>query len=457
MAHAHRTGLVRPSSERGAILIIAVILVVVTVGLAAAMLVAANALTERAIERASIDRARDLAEEGIDLARLHLLSLIDPRNFDDPAAAWDEVLASEGGVPARFRGGVTTKEGSYAIRVVDNEDGDGDLTIDRDMMVIVESTGTAAGQGRTIRAVVRCEPYDPTAEFAILTEDNLYIWGNQTTDGTLANVHTNKNLYVWGSPDIHGIASASEQAWGWGNYRTEGGTVNGPLHDNSPVVPIPPVEVAAYRSKMEYVLTRDGRVLDGNGRVLWQADQQQYWRTDFRGIQWSPWGWYTHHGSNPQDGSYYIEGNFWFTGGGRSGRPWNATIVAEGYISGFGNPIMTPRFGNELLVSGGDLWLHGTGWFGGPNSDAAEMQGILLSHRSVSLSGNVSLRGRVVAEANRDGLPDWWWWGLTSYFGGSVRITYDGGVTRSLTTSYRIPVKSWQEELVTNADATTQP
>ncbi len=456
MARTHRTGLLRPSSNRGTILIIAIVLVIVIMGLSAAMLVTSHALTARSVEMESIDRSKAVAEEGIDLARVHLLSLVDPRNSDDPAAAWDAVLASDGGVPEKFRGGVTTREGSYAVRIVDNEDGDGDPTMDQDMLVIVESTGTAAGQGRTIRAVVRVEPYDPTENFAILTEDSLYIWGNQTTDGTLANVHTNKDLYVWGSPDIGGVASASENTWGWGDYKTEGGTAQGPLHANSPVVPIPPVQVAAYRPKMEYVLTRDGRALDRSGMTIFQADAERWWIRDFRGMQWTPWGWYTQHGSNPQDGSYYIEGDFWFTGGGRRERPWNVTIVAEGYINGFGNPVMTPRFGDELLVSGGDLWLFGTGGLGGPNTDVAEMQGIILSHRSVSLNGNVSLHGRIVAEANRDGLPEWWSWGLPSYFGGNIQVTYDGGLRRSLTTSYRIPVKSWQEELITNADSSIQ-
>ncbi len=445
----------RTRGDGGSVLIVAIILVIVAIGLAGSYLVVSGVEGRRMCEATAREAAREAAERGIDHMRVHLLSLVDPE-ADDPAAAWDEVLATNDGTP-EWAVEVATGQGSYTVRVVDNYDGDGDPWTDVDGLVVLQSLGTnVEGESAAIQASVHMELHDPTEGFAILTGDDLAIYGNEVVDGTLGRVHSNGNMVLSGNASISRDASASGLAGVIGDSVTVGGS----LTENRAPVTIKPVVPADYRPLASNVLTTDGRVLDGptglvvadlsaspgGGRVGLEVVSLSV--SEFNGFTWnSRTGWSTTT-SGWVDGTYYIEGGLTMNQGGTSTAPWTVTIVAEGDIEMQGNPHLRPFLNEtELFVAGGDVNARGTG-------TNAEIEGLILAHEQVSLDGNITFAGRVVAEAAlntaRSAVDS-----MASTFGGSVIIEYDGGLTRSLTTSYRLPVLSWNEEMETSIQAQT--
>ncbi len=434
--------------SRGAILLIAIVLVVVVLGLSGAYLAIAGAMSERVHEATTREAARSAAEAGIDHARVYLLGLVDPANWTDPVDGWDAVLATAGGVPDWSAAPVPGVDATYSVRVLDNDDGDGSLVNDADRTVILESKGRSGDQEWGIRVLVTVEVDDRTMGFAIVTGGDLLLYGNQATRGALGAVHANEDLEVRGSVEVARRATASGAATAVGGAYTTEGVVAGPLYDNQRLVPIPPVEPAAYRPYADRVLTRAGQVRDGRtGLVLFDFRSARR-GASYDGLSWSgAAGWSTVSTGPWTDGMYYVEGDFSANHGGTRARPWRVTIVAEGSISTAGSPVLAPYFrGAELFVAGVDVLMRGTG-------AGASIEGLILAHEQVDLDGNIAYRGRIVAESalNTPGSavddranP------LGTRLGGSVEVTYDGDLARSLTTSYRLPVKSWQEELVVN-------
>ncbi|MEK7866843.1 MAG: hypothetical protein AAB434_09195 [Planctomycetota bacterium] len=436
-------------SDRGSILLIAVVLVVVVMGMAGAYLVVAGAQSDRVVRDEERGRARLAAEAGIDHVRVALLALVDPQAVD-PTAAWDAVLDSDSSTPS-WADGVPTPDGSYTVRVSDNDDGDGLFTADSDNTVLLEAVGYGPrqgedGEGHVIRCIVTLEVHDPTSNFAILTGGDLDISGSQVTDGTLGSVHTNEDLTLQGDAEISQTATASATATQIGATVSVGGQ----FQADRPLRPIAPVDPAAYRPDANWILTADGRVIEGaTGMQLFDFDAvARGVSASYNGFTWTArTGWRT-ESSGWVDGMYYIEGDFFFTQGGTATDPWAVTLVAEGSIGMDGNPYLRPYYNDtELLVAGEDIYAHGTG-------TGALMEGLVLAHEQIRFDGNITFTGRIVAESAKntaDSLNPHALNPLLSQFGGSVHITYDGGLTRSLVTDFRLPVRSWQEDLVTNA------
>lgn len=434
--------------HRGSILLVSLILVVVVLGLSGSYLVVTESLSARVREAFHQNAARAAAETGIDHARVYLLSLVDVTDWVDPVRSWDAVLATRGGVPDWSAGGVPMAASSYSVRILDNDDGDGNRLADADRTVVIESIGTSEGEECGLRVIVTIEVDDRTTGFAIVTGGDLLLYGNQATLGRAGSVHTNADLEVRGSVEVAQRASASGETTAIGGAYTTEGVRGGPLHDNERIVPIAPVEPSAYRPYADRILGRTGQVRDGRtGLVLFDFRVARR-GASYDGLSWSAGGGWTTVSVGPwRDGLYYVEGDFRANHGGAPGRPWRVTIVAEGNIRTFGNPVLAPYFrGAELFVAGEDVYLRGTG-------SGAEIEGIILAHEQVDLDGNIAFRGRIVAESavntpgsavNNPADP------LGCSLGGSVSITYDGKMPRSLTTSYRIPIKSWQEDLRVN-------
>lgn len=434
--------------DRGAILLIAIVLVVVIVGLSGAYLVVAGAMSERVHEATTREAARSAAEAGIDHARVYLLGLVDPANWTDPVDNWDAVLSTAGGVPDWSAPPVAAVNATYSVRVLDNDDGDGSFLNDADRTVILESKGVSGDQEWGLRVLVTVEVDDRTMGFAIVTGGDLLLYGSQATRGTMGAVHTNEDLEIRGSVEVarRATASATTTTVG-GAYSTEG-IRGGPLYDSQRLVPIPPVVPGAYRPFADRILTSTGQVRDGRtGLVLFDFRAARR-GASYDGLSWSGAGGWTTVSSGPwTDGMYCVEGNFSMNHGGTIARPWRVTIVAEGNITTAGNPVLAPYFrGAELFVAGKDVLMRGTG-------AGAVIEGLLLAHEQVDLSGNITYRGRIVAESAENtagSAVDNRANPLGCSFGGSVEITYDGDLARSLTTAYRLPVKSWQEELGVN-------
>ncbi len=445
--------------NRGSLLFVAMVLVVVVLGLCGSTLVLSSVLGRRVTEESGAVDARAAAEEGVDFARHRLLSLVDTL-ADDRTAPWNSVLAAEDGVPD-WANGVPTRQGSYTVRVFDNEDGDGNPFDDSDEILILESTGYGtprgpAGPAHVIRCTVALEVNDPTAKYAILTNDDLYVYGALLVDGTLGRIHSDQDLTVQGATTIARSATAS------GTLTTIGTSYNvgGDFLPNRPIVPIKPVRPSDYRPHADFVLTGDGRVQSGaTGLVLHDAGaaaprgRRGGGSGDYNGFAWDAQNGWSTVTSGWVDGVYYVEGSITMNHGGTAGRPWRVTIVAEGSISMQGNPYLTPCLNEtELLVAGGDVYARGTG-------TNAEVEGLILAHEQVDLSGNFTLHGRVIAESavNTAGSPVADRTNpLLVTCGGGVHVQYNDRLYRSLSTEFRLPVRSWQEELPTNVAPFTE-
>ncbi|MEK7865255.1 MAG: hypothetical protein AAB434_01135 [Planctomycetota bacterium] len=439
--------------DRGSILLVAVVLVIIVVGLSGAYLVMSDVLGRRVTEGSGAIDARAAAEEGVDFARGRLLALVDTQS-EDRTAAWSGVLDDEDGVPP-WADGVPTRQGSYTIRVLDNDDGDGNPYDDSDETLLLEATGYgtprgAEGPAHVIRCAVTLEVNDPTAKYAILTNDDLHVYGAMLVDGTLGRIHSDQDLTVQGATTISRSATAS------GSISTVGDAyaIGGEFLPDRPIIPIKPVQPSDYRPFADFILTADGRVLEGStGRVLFDAGAaagpgpRGGGGGTHNGFTWDArQGWSTVT-SGWVDGTYYVEGSLTMNHGGEAARPWRVTIVTEGSVSMQGNPYLAPYLnGAELLVAGGDIYARGTG-------SNAQVEGLILAHEQVDLSGNITIHGRVVAESavNTAGSPvadnaN----PLLVECGGGVHVEYNDRIYRSLSTEFRLPVRSWQEELPTN-------
>lgn len=437
--------------DRGSVLLIAVILVVVAMGLAGAYLVVAGVQSKRVVGEMGRGRAQAAAEDGIDHMRVYLLSIVDSAGAD-PTMSWDSVLSTNGGTPS-WATDVQTPEGGYTVRVADNDDGDGDFTIDSDDTVVLESrghveTGGEESDSHVIRCIVHLEVHDPTAAFAILTGGDLLLTGDEVVDGTLGGVHTNEDLTLQGRASVSESASASATTTVVGDATQVGGD----LLADRPIVAIAPVVPADYRADADYILTSDGRMLDGaTGMVLFDFSARAPGgpAPAYQGFLWGARSGWSTATSGWVDGMYYVEGNIRFEHGGTDTDPWVVTLVAEGSIQMHGNPYLRPYYNStELFVAGADVFAVGTG-------TNAEIEGEILAHEQVCLDGNITFAGRIVAESaentpgslnGRATNP------LLSIIGGNVHVTYDGNMSRSLVTDFRLPVLSWQEELHTNVD-----
>jgi hypothetical protein len=122
-------------------------------------------------------------------------------------------------------------------------------------------------------------------------------------------------------------------------------------------------------------------------------------------------------------GTYYVETDADISGPGTAPSPVTLTVIAEGSIDVGGNTFLTPHTTELLFVAGVDLSLNG----GGASGDI-DTQGQVLVHEQVAIGGSPFLAGQLIIEnaTNTPGSPV-----TDNTIGGSVHITYDGGLGSS--------------------------
>lgn len=236
--------------------------------------------------------------------------------------------------------------------------------------------------------------FKPSA--AILTQGDLELSGNATIKN--GGVHSNSDISISGNPSVDGVVSASGTVTNSGSstLNTESGAAT---------AAIPAIDPADFKQYAEYILGRDGKVLDAAGNVL--ADLANG-SGDWNGWDYSVTGgavkWQMSK-NDTIDGRFYIEGNAVVSGNpGKLNpyQPWAATLIAEGDIEISGNPIMKNYAGggdavpegvkNLLLLAGRDLKINGN------LAQDQAFQGIMAAHEQISISGNPSLGGYIIAE-----------------------------------------------------------
>ncbi len=237
-------------------------------------------------------------------------------------------------------------------------------------------------------------PFKPDA--AITTGGNLTISGNAKIKNS--GTHSNGDTTVSGSASVDGTVSAGGKVTNTSSsaLKTESG---------AGVKAIPSVKPADFKQYAEFILARDGKVLNAAGNVL--ADLSH-------GGQWNGWDYSVTSGTvkwqmssnDTVDGRFYMEGDAVVSGNPGKLKPvylpWSATLLAEGNIEIAGTPVMKSYAGggdavpdgvkNLLLVAGLDLKINGT------LTQDQVFQGVMAAHEQVAISGNPSLGGYIIAE-----------------------------------------------------------
>jgi hypothetical protein len=280
----------------------------------------------------------------------------------------------------------------------------------------IRATGTNANNASAvIETLMRLGPFSPGN--AITVNGDLIISGNPTVTGLNGGVHANSTLSISGNPTISGNATAS------GTYSASGSpNIGGIAAGGQPLVTIPAVNPADFFGASDYRLGADGNIYDKNGAMQLKI-----------GNKWNGWDYsaskWTLSGNSTIDATLYIEGDCVVSGNpGSSSNPWKTTLICTQSIEISGNPVMRPptptdpgalfRTGTEnlLFVAGGDIKING--------NPQQSLQGILAAHEQVSISGNPSLTGFIIAEdaANNSSTV------VENRISGNMTVNYNGNV-----------------------------
>ncbi|MBI4486675.1 MAG: hypothetical protein HY655_11750 [Acidobacteria bacterium] len=426
MTSTHRIDSGRPS-ERGVALVAVLLLLLVMSALAAALGVSSNTETLVARNHETLAQARASAEAGLNeavQAAVDYLRTIDPVNI--PATV-DALLADATPLAIAFDGfthldAVDDPDVGYALSFSDDtglgEDGNPSHDVNKTLMI----RATGYGQGES--SVVLEALLAPVELGAIVVDGDLDISGNvHITGGDDADVHANGDLTIDGSVTVDS------------GGMTASGTYDGPPpgYGSAPKKPLPEIRADDYKDRAGYVLSDDGLIVcnaaggctspsavpyaygatmcdTGNGG---NGCRSEYgWEFD------GPAGWSIGSAGNPIDGTFYVEGAATIS----SSPTLTMTIIAEGSIDISGNPTLTSHSNELLFVTDGDLDMSGS-----PDTNT-DVQGQVLVHEQVSLSGTVTIGGQLVVEnaTSEDPLVD------ANSVTGNVTINYNGTLGTNL-------------------------
>ncbi len=307
----------------------------------------------------------------------------------------------------------------FNVVMVDDDDGDGNLSVDANGIVLLMSQGTSSvGSTRTTEVRIADSVGGAGAlipiEQAILTQGSLTMGGSMEQYGTNQDIHSNADIDIIGSPTTAGTVSASGTVTGTpaGGGTTESGVSN---------KYIPQINPGAYAEYADYIFHSDGDIYDAVGSFVANAagPNWQGWR--FTGDRW------TTLGNTVMGGMLYFRGeygNVTVVGApGTAMNPWTISILADGWINFAGSPIFEnymdptdpPDVQAILFLSGADIKIIG-------NSNQT-FTGIIAANEQIDVIGNAAIEGILVAadESNDSNLVD------NNYVSGDMQITYDGG------------------------------
>jgi hypothetical protein len=268
---------------------------------------------------------------------------------------------------------------------------------------------------RVVKAEYLLSSFNPN--HAILVGGPLKLNGNPGVGGISGNVHANGPIDLTGNPQVSGDISTS------GNYagKLPSALPNPPLtwQAGAPEVQIPPIDpraewdrLAVANDEVWYDLCPDGKVripvfLPGDPvkPCGGQLAPGFVAGNEYRGFKLSGGNW-DYSGNTAYDGIYYayqrsikVSGN-----PGGTGVTWKTTLYAEpgpdgatcpglegGDIEISGNPRVTPFLEGLTFMAGRDLKLNG-------NTNAASYDGVMMAKEQLSVPGNPTLSGSLIAE-----------------------------------------------------------
>jgi Tfp pilus assembly protein PilX len=451
--------LVERRGERGSALIAVLLLLMMMTALAGALSMGGQTETFVSRNQNSGAQAQSIAEAGLNHAVELVVTYIFEYNsngFATYEAAVDALLAGPDGDPGTAddntslaaRAGIDAAEDiplgvqlgiagavgvTYDALVMDDDDGDGNLTDDINDRLIIRATGYGPDNSKvTLEAII-----SPASLGAIVTEADLELSGNVKITSSDPNhpdpdpaVHSNGDIVVDGtSTDISGTVTAT------GTLTTTDADIVG--SGSAARVPIPKVNAADYEVWADYKLHDDGRMetLQGAGAgamsaVCTSKNPCNGWSYDHGSGTWSV--------SSNTSGTYYVEGNATVSGSpGSKAAPVALSIIAEGNIDISGTPKIVPDAPELLFVTNKDLKILGSLDVVEGEEEVIDVQGQMLVREQVELGGNVSLLGQLIVE---DALDSSSTLVTSNHIHGNVVIEYAGGLGSSTFT-----VTGWRD------------
>ena len=309
----------------------------------------------------------------------------------------------------------------YNVVMVDDDDGDGNPSIDSNGIVRLMSQGISnIGSTRTIDVRIGAAVFvggPVSLNSAILVEGSLSISGNAELLGMNQDIHSNTAINISGNPTTAGTVSAV------GSVTVSGTPAGGTnIQSGAAHVDLPQIIPRMFAEYADYVLDSDGKIYDADGYFVANADGNAYQGWKFGGDKWTT------------EGGVVLGGMLYFRGvhgnvvigsnPGSAGNPWAITILADGYIEVSGNPTLVnytdpddpPDVQAIMFMSGADIKINGN-----PNQT---YNGIIAAAEQIHVSGNPAIEGSLIAadESNDSRLID------SNSISGNMTLTYDGGL-----------------------------
>ena len=414
------------ASSRGMALVIVMFLLMILSGLGAAMITSSQ--TELMVARNVVSSAQ--AEAAAAAGLNHATELAIPfvmqfaaNGFADASGAMTGLIRGPDGLtgspasdadngslenlgiprsPAQVALGGTFGV-AYAARVFDEDDPargvtltaadvarigeDGDPTTDANATMVIQASGYALDNTRVTREITIASN-NAVVTPALVVGGSVDISGNATFTGSQGGVHANGDLDISGNPNI------AENAMAGGTYTESGNpTIGGSSGGGQGSVQVPPVAAIDYKPNADFILNSAGQMTDQADTVICDASSSND-ACEVMGYGWvydSP-GW-KFDGNTGTDGTYYVEGPATISGNpGSPGNPLALTIIAEDSIEISGNPDLTPDTPELMFVTDGDLKI--TGRLRMPLT----VEGAILVHEQLDISGNSRLSGQIIVE-----------------------------------------------------------
>jgi type IV pilus assembly PilX-like protein len=304
--------------------------------------------------------------------------------------------------PARL----TLGTGSYEVRLFDDDDPANGITLSAADQTRILEDGQPYGDANTV-IVVRATGYGPGKTVAVIeaaisrlilpaivANQDLLISGSPAVSGIRGGVHSNKNLTLTGSPDIAQDATAA------GTYTSTGNpTIGGVSGGDFGMLTIPPIRAVDYQAKSTFTLQADGKIIEvgtkgGGSKTVCNANANPN-ACKASGYAWtySSGTWSLGDTTVPPAGTYYVMGNVDIGGSpGSSSAPAVLSIIATGNIDISGSPYFRPFDPDVLFVTDMDLRI------GGNFTVPFTLEGQMLVHEQVALTGNPTLAGLLLVE-----------------------------------------------------------
>lgn len=388
-------------TKRGYTILLGLLLTVVLTAYVVAMLQTSVSEAKAAKNDMALLRATQIAEAGIERARVLLGT--EPDGFVNVLVGCNGV--SDGAIEGSDDGvldfdsdgqadlGITYANGSYTVSVVDNDDGDGDPYTDCDSELLIISQ---AQYGR-IATNIKIQAYRLPGTFvplhAILTNGYLDLGGTADILGSAANVHSNADINMHGTPTIAGDVTCS------GNVTVAGGSdsgVGGVVLDDQPEVPIPDLHASDFFSEADYVFKADGNVFDAEGNFLYYGgsggSRIDGWNYNSGQGAWIQSGLNPNYSGVSLTGILYFESDVHISGNSGRDEPWECTVISEGDVIANGNSLnqVCPNEDIPLIYfAEKDLQINGT-------SDPT-MEGIFYAREQIKVMGTANILGSIVA------------------------------------------------------------